>query len=130
MRDVNPIFLDSRLRGSDGKTELVDGLKGGEKNLPFPCIMPIWGIPTLTREDIMNSHFSIVYEVIDPVTQERFITEDRYIAEHHYNEKSCTVYEKHRTDTRLSPFTDAMQQITLCWHDEDSNDINPKTEEI
>jgi hypothetical protein len=26
MRVGNPIFLDSRLRGSDGKTELVDGL--------------------------------------------------------------------------------------------------------
>jgi hypothetical protein len=26
MKDVNPIFLDSRLRGSDGKTERVDGL--------------------------------------------------------------------------------------------------------
>jgi len=28
MRDMNPIFLDSRLRGSDGKTERVDGLFG------------------------------------------------------------------------------------------------------
>jgi hypothetical protein len=26
MRDVNPIFLDFRLRGSDGKTELIDRL--------------------------------------------------------------------------------------------------------
>jgi hypothetical protein len=26
MRNMNPIFLDSRLRGSDGKTERVDGL--------------------------------------------------------------------------------------------------------
>ena len=28
-RDVIPAFLDSRLRGSDEKTELVDGLDGG-----------------------------------------------------------------------------------------------------
>ena len=33
-RDVNPIFLDSRLCGSDGKTELVDGLANRRKILP------------------------------------------------------------------------------------------------
>jgi len=31
MRDVNPIFLGSRLRGSDGKTERVDGLLMGSR---------------------------------------------------------------------------------------------------
>ena len=77
----------------------------------------------------MDSHFSIAYEIIDPVTRERFITEDRYIAEHHYEEKHSIVYEKHRTITRLSPFSDALQQITLCWHDKDSDDINTETEE-
>ena len=54
----------------------------------------------------MNSRFSIVYKVIDPVTHERFITENRHIAEHHYNEKSCTVYERHTTITRFTRFSE------------------------
>ena len=77
----------------------------------------------------MNSHYDITYEVIDPVTRERFITGDRYIAEHHYNEKSCTVYERHTTIARMSPFTESRHIAILYWHDEDSNDINPETEE-
>ena len=71
----------------------------------------------------MDSHFSIAYEIIDPVTRERFITEDRYIAEHHYNEKSCTVYERHWTITRLSPFTQTQSLTVLLWND------NPEFEE-
>ena len=76
----------------------------------------------------MNSQFDIFYEVVEPGSQKtEFITQDRFIAETQYAE-GYTVYEKHRTTTRLSQFTDAMQQITLCWHDEDS-DPEPEEEE-
>ena len=67
----------------------------------------------------MNSHFDIIYEIIDPITHETFFAEDRYVAEHHYEERRCSVYERHMTITKLSPFTDAKQYVTLCWHDED-----------
>jgi hypothetical protein len=72
----------------------------------------------------MNSQFNIIYEIIDPVTRESFFTEDRYIAEYHYEEKSCDVYEHHITTTKLSSFTKARQDITLYWHEEDSKPLN------
>jgi len=74
----------------------------------------------------MNSHFDVIYEVIEPFTREAFFTKDRYVAEHHYEKKGYTVYEHHMTKTKLSPFTGAKQDITLCWHDED---YNTETEE-
>jgi len=61
----------------------------------------------------------IIYEVVDPITQESFVTEDRYVAEHHY-ERGYTAYETHTTITILSPFALARQQIVSCWNDEDS----------
>ena len=69
----------------------------------------------------MNSHFDIIYEIIEPFAREPFFTEDRHIAEHHYEEKRCSVYEHHITVTRLSSFTQTQQKITLCWHDEDAS---------
>ena len=74
----------------------------------------------------MNSHFDIIYEVIEPFTRAVFFTKDRYVAEHHYEQKGYTVHEHHMTKTKLSPFTGAKQDITLCWHDED---YNTETEE-
>jgi hypothetical protein len=66
----------------------------------------------------METHFDITYEVIDPITQERFETTDRFIAESHYENSSCTVYERHTTITRHSPFNDTTTCSTLLWHDD------------
>jgi len=75
----------------------------------------------------METQFFITYEVVDPTTQKTdFVTEDRYIAEHHY-EKGYTVYENHVTITRLSPFTQTRLFTVLCWNDEDTE---PKKEEV
>ena len=77
----------------------------------------------------MKTHFDITYEVIDPITHERFVTEDRYIAEHHYSEKSCTVYERHTTITQFTRFSEEQSYAILLWHDDDEN-INPELEDI
>jgi len=74
----------------------------------------------------MQSQTDVTYEVIDIETDESFFTEDRYIAEHHYAD-GYTVYEKHRTITRVSPFALAYQYVLLRWHDEDSE---TETEEV
>ena len=75
----------------------------------------------------MISHFDIFYEVVNPATQETdFVTEDRYVAKHHY-EKGYTVYENHVTATRLSPFTETRLFTSLCWNDEDAES---KIEEV
>ena len=76
----------------------------------------------------MKSEIDIIYEVIDPVTQENFVTADRYVAEHHY-EKGYTVNETHRTMTRLSPFSQTRLYVVSCWNDEDSEDVNPEIKE-
>ena len=76
----------------------------------------------------MKTHFDTTYEVIDPVTRERFVTGDRYIAEHHYNEKSCTVYERHTTITQFTRFSEELSYAILLWHDEDEN-TNLESEE-
>jgi len=77
----------------------------------------------------MISHFDIFYEVVNPATQETdFVTEDRYIAEHHY-EKGYIVYETHRTLTRQTAFTHTRIYSVLYWNDEDSENINPVIEE-
>jgi hypothetical protein len=76
----------------------------------------------------MESQFFITYEVVDPTSQEvEFVTEDRFIAETHY-ERGYTVIERHITVTRLSRFTETSSRTTLHWHDEDEN-INPEIEE-
>ena len=81
------------------------------------------------KEEKMFSQFDVFYEVVNPATQETdFVTEDRFIAEHHY-EKGYTVYERHTTITKLSPFTQTRLYTVLQWHDEDSETINPKTQE-
>jgi hypothetical protein len=78
------------------------------------------------RKDNMISQFDIFYEVVDPITQETvFVTEDRYIAEHHYGE-GYTVSEKHITITKLSQFAQTQHIVILCWQDKDST---PKFEE-
>jgi hypothetical protein len=80
-------------------------------------------------EHAMNSEFDIFFEVIDPVTQETdFVTEDRFIAETHY-EEGYTVHEIHSTVTKLSQFAQTQQRVILCWHDTDE-DINPNTKEV
>ena len=71
----------------------------------------------------MNSQFDMFYEVVDPETRERFVTQDRFIAEVHYNEKHCLVYERHRTVTRHSTFHETITSSTLHWND------NPEFEE-
>jgi hypothetical protein len=70
----------------------------------------------------MKSYFDTTYEVIDPETRERFVTADRFIAQHHY-EDNCIVYEKHRTVTWHSPFNQTVTYSTLHWND------NPEFEE-
>jgi hypothetical protein len=72
------------------------------------------------QKDNMISQFDIFYEVVDPTTQEIvFVTEDRYVAEHHY-EEGYNVYEKHLTITKLSQFAQTQHHAILCWQDEDS----------
>jgi hypothetical protein len=81
------------------------------------------------QETNMESHFFITYVVVDPATQETdFITEDRYIAEHHYG-KGYTVYEKHMAVTQHTPFNRTQTLAELLWHDVDE-DANLETEEI
>jgi hypothetical protein len=76
----------------------------------------------------MDSQFDIFYEVVDPATQKiGFVTQDRFIAEIQY-EKGYTVYEKHRTITRHSPFNYTQTYATLQWHDEDEG-VNTEREE-
>jgi hypothetical protein len=91
--------------------------------------MPILGNPNpKQREDKMETQFFITYEVVDPVTQAvEFVTEDRFIAETHY-ERGYTVVEQHTTLTRLSRFTETRTHAILHWHDEDEN-VNPEIEE-
>ena len=56
MKDVNPIFLDSRLRGSDGKTELVDGLaKAGIQRVDMKIFRLDSG---LRRNDVIGANLS------------------------------------------------------------------------
>ena len=77
----------------------------------------------------MESQFDVFYEIIDTETQERFVTADRFIAESHY-ENNCIVYERHRTITRHSTFSQTQTYAVLLWHNEDENENrNPKTEE-
>jgi len=56
----------------------------------------------------MNSLFDITYEIVDPATNESTFTQDRFIAETHY-EKGYDVYEKHRTITKVSQFAQTLQ---------------------
>jgi len=70
----------------------------------------------------MDSQFFITYEVVDPATQEiDFVTEDRYVAEHHYG-RGYTVYERHTTIARTSRFTEAQSHTILHWHDADGDE--------
>ena len=71
----------------------------------------------------MKTLYDITYEVIDPITRDAFITADRYVAEHHYNEKHCTVLERHSTVTQHSAFNQTLTCSTLHWND------NPEIEE-
>jgi hypothetical protein len=65
----------------------------------------------------MNSQFDIFYEVVHPVTHEtEFVTEDRYIAKHHY-EKGYTVFENHRTITKQSKFNLSITHSIFQWND-------------
>ena len=71
----------------------------------------------------MISQFDVFYEIVNPATQEtEFVTEDRLIAEHHY-EKGYTVYERHRIITRHSTFNQTVTYSNLQWND------NPEFEE-
>ena len=67
----------------------------------------------------METYIEVTYEVIDPITHERFFTESRYEATDRY-EKGYIVHETHTTITVLSPFAQAQQHIISCWNDEDS----------
>ena len=65
----------------------------------------------------MDTYTEVTYEVIDPVTRERFLTGDRFIAETHY-EKSCIVNETHTTVTKLSQFAQTRLYVIVGWTDE------------
>ena len=66
----------------------------------------------------MESYMEVTYEVIDPVSRESFITTDRYVAEHHY-EESWLVNETHTTITVSTPFSQTRVHVISSWKDED-----------
>ena len=81
------------------------------------------GLAQPQRERKMISHFDVFYEVVNPATQETdFVTEDRFIAERHY-EKGYAVYERHRTITQHSTFRQTITYSHLQWN------YNPEFEE-
>ena len=62
---------------------------------------------------MFNSLFDIFYEVVNPATQKTdFVTEDRFIAETHY-ERGYTVYENRRTMTKHSTFNYTITYSTM-----------------
>ena len=66
----------------------------------------------------MNTYTDVTYEVLDPVTEESFVTGDHYVALFHY-EKNYTVYETHTTITVQSSSAHTRLQVTSCWKDKD-----------
>ena len=70
----------------------------------------------------METQTIVEYEVIEPVSNNSFITYERYVALEHYANESI-VYEKHITTSKPSQFVQTEQTVTILWN------YNPEFEE-
>jgi hypothetical protein len=64
----------------------------------------------------------VEYEVIEPMSNKCFFTDNRFEAIDHY-EKESIVYERHKTIGNPSRFVQAEQRVTILWNN------NPEFEE-
>jgi len=71
----------------------------------------------------METQTIIEYEVVEPVSDEYFITRSRDRASEHY-EKGWTVFEVHKTTTQSS--VNAQTQVRVVWRWNN----NPEFEEV
>jgi hypothetical protein len=63
----------------------------------------------------VETQIIVTYEVIEPVSNNRFFTKDYYEAVEHY-ENGYIVYEVHKTTTQPSMYTQTQVRIVLRWH--------------
>ena len=63
----------------------------------------------------MESQTTIVYEIIDPVTNEKSYTYSREKALERY-ENTCMVHERHETICNPSLFTQSYMIVVRAWH--------------
>ena len=70
----------------------------------------------------METQTTVVYELIEPVSNKRFFTYNRFEALDYY-EKKWIVYERHITLGNPSRYVQAEQRVTITWND------NPEFEE-
>ena len=71
----------------------------------------------------MESQLVITYEVIEPVSNKRIVTRNRYEALDYFAE-GCIVYEHHDTISKPSMFTQTRNRVTMAWND------NPEFKEM
>jgi hypothetical protein len=72
------------------------------------------GSDAIPKGKIMDVQHYTEYEVIDSVTNESFVTQERYVALAHYKD-SATVYENHFTVHKPTPYTKTLVVITQMW---------------
>ena len=70
----------------------------------------------------METQTTVLYEIIDPHTEERIVTYSRVQALEHYHNQ-CIVFERHITKTRPSLCTDT--QVIVSWRWDNNPDFNP-----
>jgi len=71
----------------------------------------------------METHTIVEYEVIEPVSNGRFFTRSLDEALDHY-EKDYLVYEKHKTISRTSRFSQTQVVVVVRWNN------NPEIKEM
>jgi len=64
----------------------------------------------------METQLTITYEVIEPVSNKRIFTENRYEALDFY-EQGYIVYEHHDATSKPSMFTQTLCRVTMAWND-------------
>ena len=70
----------------------------------------------------METQTIVEYEVIEPVSNKHFFTDNRFEAFDHI-EKGSIIYERHKTIANPSRFVQTEQRVTIAWND------NPELEE-
>lgn len=63
----------------------------------------------------MDTEFVILYEIVEPVSNNRFFTSIRDEALE-YLESNYMVFEHHKTITQASPYIQSGAYVTLQWH--------------
>jgi hypothetical protein len=63
----------------------------------------------------METQTTITYEVIEPVSNKSFVTENRHETLDFY-EKNYIVYEVHMTVAQPFTFTQTQVRVVLLWH--------------